>query len=117
VVHRGEILRNAALKIEPNVSNLGRLVGYDRTSVYRHFAEENLDLGIILKYARALKHDFSKEFPELGNQSWQLQEPVGEYRPLTISDALKEIDYWRSKYIDLLERHTEMLKDMVKEKS
>ncbi len=114
--HKGEILKNAVLKRVNNITALAKQVGYDRASLYRHFADDNLDDGIILKYAQALKYNFNYEFPELTQFTNVLQEPITEYKPMTVSEALKESDYWRGKYIDLLEKHNQMLNDRLSEK-
>ncbi len=49
------------------------------------------------------------EFPDLMGYSNMLAEPLSEYRPLTLSDALKEADTWKNKYINLLEKYNELL--------
>lgn len=113
VVHRGEIVEKIALGLIPNKSELARVMDMDRTTLYRHFADANLDYGIILKYGKTLKHDFSVEFPELSAFGVSLREPLAEYKAMTLSDALKEADMWKAKYIDLLEKHTALLRRMV----
>lgn len=111
--NRGEILGAVVRKKHKNLTDLAAKMGYDRATLYRHFADPYLSDGIILKYAKVLKYDFIKEFPELGTYTNQLAEPLAEYRPLTLADALKEVDFWKTKYITLLEVHNELLKSMI----
>ncbi|GAB3933961.1 hypothetical protein GCM10028827_33810 [Mucilaginibacter myungsuensis] len=35
--------------------------------------------------------------------------PIENFKPLTLAEASKEVDYWKVKYIDLLEEHNEQL--------
>lgn len=114
---RGEILEAVVRRRSKNIAELARLMGIDRATIYRHFSDPDIDDGTILKYAKALKYDFSKEFPELASYTNLLQEPLGEYTPLTLSEALKQVDFWRTKYIDLLEKHNGLLNDMISDKS
>lgn len=114
--HKGEILEVIARKKSRSLSELADKMDYDRATLYRHFKDPDLSDTIILHYAKALKYDFSKEFPDLASYTNLLQEPLGEYTPLTISEALKQVDYWRTKYIDLLEKHNALLNDMISEK-
>ena len=111
--HRGEILEAIVRKKHNNLSELGRQMKLDRGTLYRHFGDADLDDGTILQYAKALKYDFSKEFPDLLSYTSMLQEPLEEYRPITVSEALQEVDYWRKKYIELLEAHTALLREMI----
>jgi hypothetical protein len=113
VTNKGEILERVALKIIPNKAELARQMDIDRTTLYRHFADPDLDNGIILRYGKVLKHDFSIEFPDLSTFGNLLMEPLAEYRPITLSEALREADMWRDKYIDLLERHNVLLRTIV----
>lgn len=107
--HRGEILEYVIRRKHNNISALADKVGYDRQTIYRHFKDPELSDVIILKYAKAIKYDFHMEFPDLMGYSNMLAEPLSEYRPLTLSDALKEADTWKNKYINLLEKYNELL--------
>ncbi len=116
--HRGEILEKV-IKEGPNkvsIAELARRTGYDRTTVYQHLKNPNLDLAIVMKYGKALKHDFSKELPELLEYGAMVVEPLTNYRPLTLSEALQERDYWKDKYIRLLEKYNEMVVSQLNKK-
>lgn len=113
--HKGEILERAVRKTAISISELARKVDYDRGTIYRHFKDEDLEDSIILKYSKALKNDFRKEFPQLPSYGNLLQEPLNEYRALTLSEALQEADMWKEKYISLLEQYNNLLKKMVDE--
>jgi hypothetical protein len=59
----------------------------------------------LAKYAKALGHDFSDEIP--GMPSLELSEPEPTYltRPKTLAEALGHIEYWRNKYVAILEKY------------
>jgi hypothetical protein len=109
--HRGEILKKVieSRPVKVNLAQLARTIGYDRTTVYLHFAKPDLDYLILLKYGKALKHDFSQEFPEMSDMIAMIEEPLSDYKVLTVAEALKERDYWKDKYIHLLESYNEII--------
>ena len=118
LIHRGKILENFIKDRVPKVSiaALARNIGYDRTTVYQHFGNDNLDYSIILKYGKALNHDFSREFPEMMDFMSSKQEPLTEYNIMTTAEALQERDYWKDKYIGLMERYNELILSQLKSK-
>lgn len=119
LIHRGKILKTFIENQSPKVSiaSLARKLGYDRSTIYLHFNNDRLDYSTILKYGKALKHDFSVEFPEMLQYISTVEEPISDYRPLTVSEALRERDYWKDKYIALMEKHHEyVMSHLVKDK-
>lgn len=94
-----------------SIASLARKLDYDRTTVYQHFKNDSLDYSTILKYGKALKHDFSVEFPEMLQYISTVDEPISNYSAMTVSEALKERDYWKDKYIALMEKHHAMVMD------
>ena len=111
MIHRGKILKDFIENLKPRVSiaSLARKMNYDRTTVYQHFGNDKLDFSTILKYGKALNHDFSVEFPEMIQYISTVEEPITEYKAMTLSEALQERDYWKDKYISLMEKHHELL--------
>lgn len=111
MIHRGKILKNFIENLTPKVSiaSLARKLEYDRTTVYQHFGNDKLDYTTIMKYGKALKHDFSVEFPDMLQYMSTVEEPLAEYRVTTVSEALQERDYWKDKYIALMEKHNELI--------
>lgn len=107
--HRGKILEQAVRKSGFAISQLAKKLDYDRTSVYRHFETDDLDYRIIAQYGQMLHHDFSAEFPEMESYMVERKDPLLVHGPQSMTDAIGEIDRWRSKYIDLLEQFTELM--------
>lgn len=111
LIHRGKILQKFIENLNPKVTvaALARKLGYDRTTVYQHFRNDKLDYSTVLKYGKALKHDFSVEFPDMLTYISHVEEPLTEYRTMSVAEALKERDYWKDKYIALMEKHNELI--------
>lgn len=109
LIDRGKILEKVFKISGLSLTELSKRVGYDRTTVYRHFAKQNLEFTILLKYGKALNHDFSFEFPELLNYFSKLEEPMTSYSSSTLAEALKERDFWKDKYIALLEKYNSLI--------
>lgn len=105
IKHRGELLKQVFDKELVNISKTAKKMKIDRATIYRHFADAELSLDYILKYGEAIDYDFSKEFPELLQI---IQDPNTVYQkkaPKTYGELEKEVDYWKDKYIQLLEQY------------
>lgn len=109
LINRGEILEKIFKASGFTLTELSKRVSYDRTTVYRHFAKPDLEFSILLKYGKALNHDFTVEFPELLSYFGTIEEPMNAYTPQTLAEALKERDLWKDKYIKLLEKHNSLI--------
>lgn len=113
--HRGEILKRVIYEYKNrtgvSILAIARKAGYVQSTPYRHFEQENLAAYIIKKYGMAIGHDFSKEIPELEEQTNVMSDvdfsPYGA--PANLADCIKQKEMWREKYIDLLERHNALL--------
>lgn len=84
---------------------------YDRSTVFRHTKNDELEDAILLKYGRAIDYDFTIDIPELFDSMKMVNEPGPEYRNKTYDELLAERDYYKDKYIGLLERYTKLVED------
>jgi len=109
LINRGEVLEKVFKTSGFSLTELSKRVDYDRTTVYRHFAKPDLDFSILIRYGKALNHDFTIEFPELESYFSHTEEPIHAYTPQTVAEALKERDHWKDKYIKLLEKHNALI--------
>lgn len=121
--HKGQILKNAIYRYcdmqGMSLTALAKKAGYDQSTPYRHFEKEDLQNHIILRWGKAMGYDFRKEFPEL-EEDWDMvkdtdrasypDKPTGE-------ECEKQVEYWRKKYVDLLELHNQLLMEKVKNHS
>lgn len=105
--HRGEILSKVIREKNVKISPLAKKMGLDRGTIYRHMDDPELSLDYITQYGKALDYDFSKDFPEI---MYVLREPPAEYGATKSYDEWRDAaEYWKDKYIDLLEKYTALL--------
>lgn len=112
-IHRGKILQQLVDATRTNKSVIAERAGYSRASYYKHIQEPELEYRIITAYGKAIKHDFTKEFPEM--PKYLLEEPDVSYsKDLTIEDAREQIEYWKNKYVELLEKYNHLIEEQMK---
>lgn len=109
LINRGKVLEKVFKASGFSLTELSKRVAYDRTTVYRHFAKPDIEFPILIKYGKALNHDFTVEFPELASYFSHIEEPINAYTTHTLAEALKERDLWKDKYIKLLEKHNALI--------
>jgi AcrR family transcriptional regulator len=111
--HHGQIVEYIIRKKGINIAELARLLGVNRRSLYNWFADKELKIGIIYRIGIAVRHDFSKEFPDFFNEEHfkSIKFPREKYEFDT--DILSpDIDsLWRERYIALLEKYNSFLTD------
>lgn len=120
LTHRGEILRSVIDKYcaanATSITSVAQKAGYNQATIYRHFAKEDLSFHIIRKYGRAMRHDFSREFPEMKEEFDYLSEPEEKYETMNLSTCIEQRNMWQSRYYELLEKHNALLTEKLKEK-
>lgn len=112
-MHRGEVLQAAVSSSGLSITKVVKRAGYSRSSYYIHITDPKLAFDILREYGKALKHDFSTDFPEMGKLEFHDDDDdFGE--PDTVEKALKQRNSWRDKYYNLLEKYNKMLEDKMK---
>ena len=96
----GRLLERVIRKKGLNISELARAIGVHRRSLYNWFAEPELKVEILEKISEAIGHDFSAEFP-----TTFIKKP----EPANPDQVIKDDEFWKNKYIDLLERYSDLL--------
>jgi predicted transcriptional regulator len=100
--HRGEIIKKAVYQSGFPISKLAIRLGKSRRWIYLLFENNNVSLDIILHISEIIHHDFSDEIKELKPNT---QEPLIYY-----GNDEKNPEYWKNKYLKLLEEYNELLK-------
>jgi hypothetical protein len=114
LIHRGKLLREAVDKYckkhGSSITRIARKAGYDQSTIYRHFDKDDLSYPVLLKYGKAMEHDFSEEFPEMA-EFFSFEKPVVKSEEVRMSneECMEQLNYYQKKYIDLLEKHNQML--------
>lgn len=95
-IHHGQMIEKVIRRNGHSITDIARLTNVNRRSVYNWFSSSILKPEIILNIGAVIDYDFSKDLPNLGNDS-----------NAKIPDA--EEQNWKLKYIDLLEKYNALL--------
>lgn len=103
--HRGEIIRKAVYDSGYTITDIAKSIGKSRKWMYLMFENSNVSLDIVLKIGKIIHYDFSEDIKEFS----------GFLRTSTLPKTLysKEetsVDYWKDKYLQLLEEYNALLK-------
>ena len=106
MIHRGEIVEKAVRESGLSIVQLAKRMHKSRKWVYNSFENAQLPLDYVLQIGKVIHHDFSREIPEIHRPTSGLI-LVGspEY-----TNADETVAYWKSKYYNLLEEYTALLK-------
>lgn len=114
-IHRGLVLKNAVDITGLNKEIVAEKAGYTRASYYKHIQEPSLPFHILIAYGRSINYDFTEDLPEM--PKYLLQEhDAGYEKNLTADQAIKQIHYWKDKYLDLLEKYNRLIEERVGKK-
>ena len=72
------------------------------------FENNNVSLDIVLQIGDIIHHDFSGTIKGIGGNLKMVSEPIPFY-----GKEENDPEYWKNKYLKLLEEHTELLRKTV----
>lgn len=112
---RGQVLATAVEATGLNKQKVAVKAGYSRSSYYKHIREPLLGYHILIAYGRAIKHDFTEEFPDM--PKYVLEDPEENYgKPVSIEEVTRQRDQWKDKYLELLERYNYLIEQRIGKK-
>ena len=112
-VHRGEVLQIAMKNSNLSIVEAVKRAGYSRASYYNHIMEPELSFEILKDYGKAIRYDFSVDFPEM--EKFIVEDDSEGYNtPNTLDQAIKEVEKWRQKYYSLLEKYHKLIEEKIK---
>lgn len=94
-IHRGHILRKVISDRGVKISQLARNIGRSRRFIYIMFDKEDVPLHYMKIIGEAINYDFFAENNSDHNN---------------ISNLYQKEDYWKNKYINLLEEYNQFIK-------
>jgi len=109
--HYGEIVERTIRRNGYSISEISRMMGVNRRSIYNWFGQSKFKTEIIFKLGCALRHDFSVEFPELFS-SEEFQQVFNQNKfssDINVFEEMEKINFWKDKYINLLEAYNQVL--------
>ncbi|MEQ7799380.1 helix-turn-helix transcriptional regulator [Pedobacter sp. ASV1-7] len=111
----GQVIEQIVREDHVGISDLSRKLHVSRRTIYNWFNQKTLSLDIICKIGNAIKHDFSKEFPEdfaRLKYNNELNEPLFMSVDFNSNETYSDsVSYWMNKYINLLEKYNDLLKE------
>jgi hypothetical protein len=100
-MHKGQLIEKAVKQSGISITQLAKKIKKSRQSVYNIFESQNVPVDLILSIGKAIHYDFSKDFKQLKTYSTKTE--------LTIVEE-DNAEYWKQKYIALLEEYNQLLK-------
>lgn len=93
-----------------SITQLVKRMGISRGTYYNHKDDPNLPFEDIEKYGKILGYDFTSDFPEM--HKYAFEEPIAPYgNPKNFDEAVKQKDYWKDKYLNLLEKYNKVIEE------
>ncbi|MET0638122.1 MAG: hypothetical protein ABWZ25_18975 [Chitinophagaceae bacterium] len=109
-LNRGQVLSTAVEATRINKEKVAVKAGYSRSSYYKHIANPDLDFHILTAYGKAIKYDFTEQFPDMPR--YMVHDPEENYLPpQTVEEATKQRDSWKDKYYELLEKYNALMEE------
>lgn len=109
-LNRGQVLETAVKASGLGKEEAARRAGYSRAAYYKHIIDPDLDYHILMAYGKAIKYDFTDEFPDM--PKYLLSEPEEAYgKPQTLEEANKMLEQWKNKYLELLEKYNRLMEE------
>ncbi len=105
--HKGEILKKAINQQGFKVNRIAELLHRSRRSMYDLFANPNVPLDVIIEIENIIHYDFSEEIKELKKyKATHIAIDAGD------QEQHYHKDYWKNKYLELLEKHTTVMEEL-----
>jgi hypothetical protein len=114
-LNRGQVLAAIVEASGLGKEEVANKAGYTRSAYYKHIENPNLDYHILMVYGKAIRHDFTEEFPDMPR--YMMEEPDEVYgKPKTLEEAMKLMDIWKNKYLELLEKYHRLIEEKMESK-
>jgi transcriptional regulator with XRE-family HTH domain len=109
-LHHGQTIERIIRRNGFSITELARLTNVNRRSVYNWFNQRHLKPEIIYRIGAVINHDLSTVFPSLYQYDEFVQQDVTSNNEEAVNqDSSTEGNIWKDKYIELLERHNQLL--------
>ncbi|WP_129714892.1 hypothetical protein [Pedobacter sp. SYP-B3415] len=109
-MHDGETVELVIRRDQISISELSRRLHVSRKSIYNWFKQKQLNVELIHRIGQSISYDFANDFPEKYNgfhaaRSAEEGPGIKGHADSTSNSP----QYWRDKYIRLLETYTSFL--------
>lgn len=104
--HRGEIVKKAIYQSGISITLIAKKIGKSRRWMYQMFENNNVSLDLVLEIGQIIHYDFTDEIREINYTKVNLQ----DNQPTYVKLGNEEVEFWKNKYLLLLEEYNELLK-------
>ncbi|AMR33532.1 hypothetical protein A0256_19940 [Mucilaginibacter sp. PAMC 26640] len=99
--HHGKIIEYTLRKNDYNISDLAKSMNVNRRTLYNWFAHEKIKKDIVFRIGCIIRHDFSKQFPEMFTSD--------DFNVINLPKTKQmlgdEDNFWKNKYMALLNEY------------
>jgi predicted transcriptional regulator len=103
--HRGEIIRKAVYNSGYTITDIAKGIGKSRKWMYLMFENSNVSLDVVLKIGKIIHYDFTEDIKEFSHFL-----KTSTIQQTSIFKEEHSADYWKDKYLQLLEEYNALLK-------
>ena len=107
-VHMGKLVEKVIKKTGANVTELASAMGVSRRTIYNWYKEEVISASILNKLSQEIGYEFTPNGNVISPAAIETDEHV-ENKVTSQDDK-----YWQTRYIELLERYSELLSNAIK---
>jgi len=107
--HKGEILEKAVRDSGMPLTKLTKKLNKSRRWIYNAFENPNVSIDYILEIGKIIHHDFSEDIAELKKYRTMAAFMQLEDVSPAKNDENQNLDYWKNKYLKLLEKYNQLL--------
>ena len=107
--HKGEIIEKAIRQSGYSITKLAKKLGKSTRWMYYMFESSNVSIDYILKIGEILHHDFSNDIKELKKYKMLHEIQAIKESETIYKSEQEESEYWKNKYLALLEKHNQLL--------
>jgi plasmid maintenance system antidote protein VapI len=112
--HQGEIIEKAVRASGYSITRLARKMGKTPRWLYYIFDNDTVPVDYMLQIGEIIHHDFTEEIESLKKYKAYTASQV-VYEQLNAAQSGVHPDYWKNKYLHLLEQYNEMLRQFAKD--
>jgi predicted transcriptional regulator len=102
-LHMGQLLEKAIRKKGLNITAIAKAIGVQRRTMYNWFSTKDLNVDIMQRISKVIVYDFGQPESAPAIVVPNILEVANDLV------TIKNEEYWKDKYIDLLERYSSIL--------
>lgn len=107
--HKGEIIEKAVRESGHSITKLAQKMGKSRRWVYQIFDSSVVPIDYIMEIGKIIHHDFTRDIKGIKLYASGLSSVSFEENTFSGNSKAEELEYWKEKYMILLEKYNDLL--------